>query len=64
MNMVTNESGGYTGAKVWSRDGGAEAAAQDEIGMKTVRDLSRKLAEVCYIYALGKRVYRGRCENK
>lgn len=64
INMVTNESGGYTGAKVWTADGGAEAAARDEIGMKTVRDLSRKLAEVCYIYSLGKKAYQSECEGK
>lgn len=64
MNMVTNESGGYTGAKVWSQDGGAQVAAQDEIGLKTVRDLGQKLAEVCYIYTLGKQAYQDGCENK
>ena len=64
MNMVTNESGGYTGEKVWSQDGGAQAAAQDEIGLKTVRDLGQKLAEVCYIYTLGKQAYQDGCENK
>ena len=57
MNVVTNESGGYTGGKVWTRDGGAEAADADEIGMKTVEDLARKLAEVCCIYDLGKQAW-------
>ena len=60
MNLVTNESGGYTGGKVWTSDGGAEAAAADEIGMKTVTDLSRKLAEVCLIYDLGKKAYQAK----
>lgn len=54
INIVTNESGGYTGGKVWSQDQGAEGAAADTIGMKTATDLARKLAEVCVIYAKGK----------
>lgn len=54
MNLVTNEVGGYTGGKVWSRDQGAEGAAEDQIGMKTVVDLAVKLAEVCLTYRLGK----------
>lgn len=54
MNIVSNENGGYTGGKVWSQDKGAEGAAADVIGMKTVTDLSRKLAEVSLIYDLGK----------
>lgn len=61
MNIVTNEAGGYTGGKVWSQDGGAQAAALDEIGLKTCTDLSKKLAEVCVIYNLGKQAYAGRC---
>ena len=60
MNVVTNESGGYTGGKVWSQDGGAEGAAKDEIGMKTATDVARKLAEVCLIYDLGKQAYQKR----
>ena len=54
MNLVTNEVGGYTGGKVWNRDQGAEGAAEDQIGMKTVVDLAAKLAEVCLTYRLGK----------
>ena len=54
MNVVTNEVGGYTGGKVWSQDKGAEGCEADTIGMKTVTDLSRKLAEVCLTYDLGK----------
>ena len=54
MNLVTNEVGGYTGGKVWSRDQGAEGAAEDQIGMKTVVDLAAKLAKVCLTYRLGK----------
>ena len=33
---------------------GAEGAAEDQIGMKTVVDLAAKLAEVCLTYRLGK----------
>ncbi|MBU5435270.1 flavodoxin family protein [Pseudoflavonifractor sp. MSJ-37] len=55
MNMVSNEVGGYTGAKVWTADGGPEAAAADTIGMKTALDLGGKLAEVCLTYDLGKK---------
>lgn len=58
MNIVSNENGGYTGGKVWSHDNGAEGAAEDTVGMKTVTDLARKLAEVCLIYELGKQQYR------
>lgn len=57
MNLVSNENGGYTGGKVWTQDKGAEGAAADVTGMKTVTDLARKLAEVCLIYDLGKRAY-------
>lgn len=54
MNLVTNEVGGYTGGKVWSQDKGAEGCEADTIGMKTVTELARKLAEVCLTYDLGK----------
>lgn len=57
INIVTNESGGYTGGKVWSDDKGAEGAAADLIGMKTATDLAKKLAEVCLIYSKGKEIY-------
>jgi len=57
MNFVSNESGGYTGAKVWSKDQGAAGAAADTTGMETVRSLGAKLAEVCLIYDMGKEVY-------
>ena len=47
MNLVTNEVGGCTGGKVWSRDQGAEGAAEDQIGMKTVVDLAgRSLSDI------------------
>lgn len=57
MNVVTNENGGYLGGKVWTADGGEDAAKNDEIGMATVTGLAKKLAEVCVIYDLGKRAY-------
>lgn len=60
INIVTNESGGYTGGKVWSEDKGAEGAAADTIGMKTATDLARKLAEVCVIYSKGKEAYQSK----
>ncbi|NCE65290.1 flavodoxin family protein [Pseudoflavonifractor sp. 524-17] len=63
INIVTNESGGYTGGKVWSQDRGAEGAAEDEIGMKTATDLAKKLAEVCLIYNKGKELYNKEREN-
>lgn len=63
MNIVTNEAGGYTGGKVWSQDGGAAAAAEDEIGLKTCTDLAKKLAEVCLIYDIGKKAYAERGEK-
>lgn len=64
INIVTNERRGYTGGKVWSQDNGAEGAAADEIGLKTCTDLAKKLAEVCVIYDLGKKVYSERaCQS-
>lgn len=64
MNFVTNETGGYTGGKVWSQDKGPEGAKADEVGMKTVTDLARKLAEVCLIYDLGKKAYQAGREGQ
>ena len=60
MNIVTNECGGYMGGKVWSQDQGAAGAAADTLGMETVVNLSRKMAEVCLIYDLGKKAYAGK----
>lgn len=55
INIVSNEVGGYTGGKVWSMDRRAEGAAEDILGMDTVTQLAKKLAEVCLIYDLGKK---------
>lgn len=53
INIVANEAGGFIGGKVWSKDNGAEGAAEDEIGMKTVRQQCMKLAEICMVYKMG-----------
>ncbi|MEL7610177.1 MAG: flavodoxin family protein [Bacillota bacterium] len=57
INIVANEAGGFIGGKVWSKDNGAEGAAEDEIGMKTVRQQCMKLAEISMIYKMGKEAY-------
>ena len=54
INVVSNEVGGYAGGKVWSKDKKAEGAAEDIIGMETVKTLAKKLAEVSIIYQAGK----------
>lgn len=53
INVVSNETGGYAGGKVWSKDKKAEGAAEDLIGMETVTKLAKKLAEVAVTYAAG-----------
>ena len=59
MNFVSNENGGYTGGKVWSKDQGPQGAASDLIGMETALNVSAKLAEVCLTYAAGKAALLG-----
>lgn len=54
VNFVSNEQREYIGGRVWSQDGGAQGAAQDEAGMRSVRAVGKKLAEVCLIYSLGR----------
>lgn len=63
INIVSNEVGGYMGGKVWSHDNGAQGAKEDELGMKTVIELSKKLAEVCTIYDLGKKALAKRTQG-
>ena len=53
LNIVSGESRGYIGGKVWSRDKRDVTAADDEIGLKTVTDLSRKLVRTALIYKRG-----------
>lgn len=52
--IVGNESGFYSGAMVWSKDGGAAGAEQDEHGMQGVRSLGRRLAEIVLIMEAGR----------
>ncbi|MEI7885301.1 MAG: flavodoxin family protein [Clostridia bacterium] len=55
LNIVSNEIGGYIGGKVWSQDKKNFTAEDDVLGMKTVTDLARKLAETAVIYEAGKK---------
>ena len=52
--VVGNESGYYSGAMVWSKDGGASGAEQDEHGMQGARSLGRRLAEIALIMEAGR----------
>ena len=54
VNIVSNEQRDYTGGRVWSRDMGAQGVAEDGIGLKSVRSLGAKVAEVCLTYHLGR----------
>ena len=47
-------SGNYTGACVWSKDQREEGAKADEVGMKCVRGLGRRVAEAALILKNGK----------
>lgn len=53
LNIVSGESRGYIGGKVWSKDKQNLEQVDDELGMKTVLDLSRKLVETALIYQRG-----------
>lgn len=53
MNVVSNETGYYAGAKIWSKDSGAEGALSDEDGISSAEKLGAKLAEVALTYRLG-----------
>jgi len=54
FNIVSNITGGYIGAFVWSKDQKAAGSQADEIGMNGVKSLAKKLAETAYIYKAGK----------
>ena len=47
-------SGNYTGACVWSKDQREEGAKADEVGMKCVRGLGKRVAEAALILKNGK----------
>ena len=53
MNVVSNESGYYAGAHIWSKDDGVDGALQDVTGIESVEKLARKIAEITYTYKLG-----------
>jgi multimeric flavodoxin WrbA len=53
INIISNETGGYIGGKVWSRDKKDFTAADDEIGMATVERLAGKLADMALIMKKG-----------
>lgn len=57
MNIVSGESRGYIGGKVWSQDKRNLSPEDDEVGMKTVLGLSRKLVETALVYQRGKSLY-------
>ncbi len=54
FNIVSNTTGGYIGAFVWSKDQKADGCKNDENGMEHVFSLVKKLAETAYIYKTGK----------
>ncbi|MCI8477888.1 MAG: flavodoxin family protein [Oscillospiraceae bacterium] len=54
MNIVSGESRGYIGGKVWSQDKKELCREDDALGMETVLGLSRKLVETALIYQRGK----------
>ncbi|QGP91192.1 NAD(P)H dehydrogenase (quinone) [Neomoorella glycerini] len=56
--LVCGGTGGcYSGGKVWTRDGLARGAAEDEVGMGTVRGLGRAVAEATMVTALGREAW-------
>ena len=59
MNVVSGEYRGYIGGKVWSDTAKTDFAPEnDELGMKTVTELAKKLAECTVIFDAGKRAMR------
>lgn len=58
INIISNETGGYIGGKVWSRDKKDFAAADDEIGMVTVERLAGKLADMALIMKKGMEAFK------
>ena len=56
LNIVSGESRGYIGGKVWSQDNPNLQPSDDVLGMETVFTLSRKLVETALIYQRGREV--------
>jgi multimeric flavodoxin WrbA len=56
INVVSNEVGGYAGGKIWSQDKKDLGVKEDLIGLDTVINVSKKLAETALIYDAGKKV--------
>lgn len=54
INIVSNESRGYIGGKIWSRDILNFTREDDELGMKTALELAQKLARTVMIFQKGK----------
>lgn len=53
--VITGGPGGnYNGASVWSQDNRAAGAEADEVGMKTVTGLGKRVAELALILKTGK----------
>lgn len=54
--LVSGGLGGcYSGGTVWTKDGKSQGAAEDEVGMNTVRGLGRGVAEATMIAAIGRK---------
>ncbi|MEL7610130.1 MAG: flavodoxin family protein [Bacillota bacterium] len=53
FNIVSGETRGYIGGKVWAQEYPGFTADQDEIGMNTVTTLAQKLAETAIIFKAG-----------
>ncbi len=56
---VTGGHEAYCGGTVWSQDRLAEGVQEDEVGLKTVRVMGRRVAEVASLIATGKQARGG-----
>ncbi|MEW6622189.1 MAG: flavodoxin family protein [Bacillota bacterium] len=57
--LVCGGLGGcYSGGTVWTKDGKAQGAADDEVGMNTVLGLGRGVAEAAVVAAIGRREWQ------
>lgn len=53
ITVVNGGLGAYSGGCVWSKDGGAEGALADEIGIRHARALGRRVAKAAIIMKKG-----------
>ena len=55
INIISNETGGYSGAFIWSADQGAEGAKKDAVALEKGKNLVGKLVEITSCYKKGKK---------